>query len=163
MRIRKYREDDCSNVTAIFVNAVTVTGLRGYSPEQVRVWAASGASDDATRERCGDGRLVLVAVNVDDRAIAFIDLEDDGHIDMLFCLPQWTRRGIASALYEKLENIAHQRGMNRLYVEASEIAKPFFARKGFALLRRKDFEMEGVAVHNYAMEKLLLGSGTVAG
>ena len=163
MQIRSYREDDCSDVTAIFVNAVTVTGLRGYSPEQVSVWAASGASDDATRERCGDGRLVLVAVDENDRAIAFTDLEDDGHIDMLFCLPEWTGRAIASALYEKLEQIARERGMRRLYVEASEIAKPFFARKGFALLRRNDFEMEGVAIHNYAMEKVLLGSGAVAG
>ena len=43
--------------------------------------------------------------------------------------------------------------MTRLYVEASEFAKPFFARKGFALLHRNDFTMDGVAVHNYAMEK----------
>jgi putative acetyltransferase len=155
MRIREYRQDDCASVTTIFVDAVTVTGLRGYSPEQVKVWAASGASDDDTRERCGDGRLVLVAVDDDDRAIAFIDLEDDGHIDMLFCLPEWTGRGIASALYEKLEHIARERGMSRFYVEASEIAKPFFARKGFALFHRNDFDMEGVAVHNYAMEKQL--------
>lgn len=155
MFIRQYRKDDASSVAEIFIRAVTVTGLRGYSHEQVKVWAASGASDDATRERCGDGRLVLVAVDDDDRAIAFIDLEDDGHIDMLFCLPDWTGRGIASALYERLEHIAHERGMSSLYVEASEIAKPFFARKGFALLRRNDFAMDGVAVHNYAMAKQL--------
>ena len=163
MQIREYREDDCTDVTAIFVNAVTVTGLRGYSPEQVSVWAASGASDDATRERCGDGRLVLVAVDENDRAIAFTDLEDDGHIDMLFCLPEWTGRGIASALYERLEHIARERGMSRLYVEASEIARPVFAKKGFVLLHRNDFEIDGVAVHHYTMEKLLLGKPPIAG
>ena len=155
MVIREYREDDCSAVTAIFVDAVILTGLRGYSPEQVKVWAASGASDDVTRVRCRDGRLVLVAVDDDDRAIAFIDLEEDGHIDMLFCRPERTGRGIASVLYEKLEHIVRARSMSRLYVEASEIAKPFFAREGFALLRRSDFEMEGIAVHSYPMEKHL--------
>ena len=61
-------------------------------------------------------------------------------------------RGIASGLYAQLEASACQRDMPRLYVEASEPAKPFFARKGFALLHRNDFTMDGVAVHNYAME-----------
>jgi putative acetyltransferase len=45
--------------------------------------------------------------------------------------------------------------MKRLFVEASEIAKPFFASRGFALIRRKDFEVDGVPIHNYAMEKHL--------
>ncbi len=29
------------------------------------------------------------------------------------------------------------------------------ARKGFVVLRRRDFEVNGVAIHNYAMEKRL--------
>lgn len=163
MKIRQYRRYDASSVAEIFIRAVTVTGLRGYSREQVAAWAAGDRSAEATDRRCSDGRLVLVAVDDDDRAVAFIDLEDDGHIDMLFCLPQWSGRGIASALYEKLELIARERGMTRLYVDASEIAKPFFARKDFALLQRNDFEMDGVAIHNYAMEKLLLGNPPIAG
>jgi putative acetyltransferase len=42
-----------------------------------------------------------VAVAEDDRVVAFIDLEADGHIDRLFCAPEAVGRGIASQLYDK--------------------------------------------------------------
>jgi putative acetyltransferase len=155
MHIRQYRETDAVAVAAIFVQAVTLTGLRGYSAEQVAAWASGDRSPAATHARCSDGRLVLVAVDNEDTPIAFIDLEDDGHIDMLFCAPQHGGRGLASALYARLEAAALSRRMKRLFVEASEIAKPFFASRGFALIRRKDFEVDGVPIHNYAMEKHL--------
>lgn len=155
MRIRHYRPEDAAALTDIFVRAVTETGLRGYSPEQVAAWSASGGTLQITLERCGDGRLVLVAVTEDDQPVAFIDLEDDGHLDMMFCLPVWTGKGIASALYDRLEAEAKARGLHRMYVEASEIAKPFFLHKGFTLGSRNDFTLEGVAIHNYSLEKTL--------
>lgn len=155
--MRPYRPGDAEALTEIFVRAVTETGLRGYSPEQVAAWAASGGTLQITEERCGDGRLVLVAVTDDDVPMAFIDLEADGHLDMMFCLPEWTGKGVASALYDQLETEAKARGLHRMYVEASEIAKPFFLHKSFALLHRNDFTLDGIAIHNYAMEKNLTG------
>jgi len=44
--------------------------------------------------------------------------------------------------------------MPRLYTEASELARRLFARKGFTVLKRQDLVVNGVAMHNYAMEKL---------
>jgi hypothetical protein len=35
------------------------------------------------------------------------------------------------------------------------MAKPFFERRGFVLVRRNDFRLEGVPIHNYHMEKQL--------
>ena len=106
-------------------------------------------------EWAGDGRLVLVAVDGNDTPIAFIDLENDGHIDMMFCVPDWAGRGIVSGLHARLEAAAIERGMVHLFTEASEVAKPFFLRRGYKLLHRNDMEIEGVAIHNYAMEKAL--------
>jgi N-acetylglutamate synthase-like GNAT family acetyltransferase len=74
---------------------------------------------------------------------------------MLFCLPETAGKGLVSALYNELERRAKALNIARLYVEASEGACHFFARKGFALLNRHDFEVDGVAIHNYNMEKLL--------
>lgn len=155
MHFREYQPRDTAAVADIFIRAVTVTGLKGYSPEQVAAWVEGDRSPAAAHERCSDGRLVLVAVDGTDTPVAFIDLEDDGHIDMLFCAPEHTGRGIASALYAKLEETARQRGLTRLFVEASEIAKPFFAARGFLLIWRNDFEIGGVSTHNYVMEKHL--------
>jgi putative acetyltransferase len=97
---------------------------------------------------------VFVA-EVDGRAEAFIDLQEDGHIDMMFCAPEHAGQGLAAQLFSSLEQEARRRGLPRLHVEASEMAKPFFERRGFALVRRNDFMLEGVPIHNYHMEKLL--------
>ena len=63
--------------------------------------------------------------------------------------------GIASAFYQALETIARRRGLTRLYVEASEAARPLFARKGFTMLMRRDFFIREVSIHHYHMEKAL--------
>jgi putative acetyltransferase len=155
VRIRAYDASDAPAVAAIFNRAICEIASRVYTPEQIGAWLDGGMEADETHLRCSDGRRVWVAVDDTDTAIAFIDLEDDGHIDMLFCQPEWTGRGVASSLYDTIETAARIRGITRLYVEASELARPVFARKGFVLLHRNDFTMDGVAVHNYAMEKHL--------
>ena len=45
------------------------------------------------------------------------------------------------------------------FTEASEPARSFFARQGFTIRHRRDFELAGVPIHNYAMEKHLPGTG----
>ncbi|WP_373503558.1 GNAT family N-acetyltransferase [Aestuariivirga sp.] len=155
MPIRCYGPGDAVSLAEIFNRAVSETASRHYDPEQIAAWLGGGMEAGETHARCSDGRSVWVAADGSDTAVAFIDLEDDGHIDMLFCLPEWSGRGIASALYDHLESDARRRGMTRLRVEASELARPLFQHKGFTLLRRNDFTLDGVAVHNHIMEKLL--------
>lgn len=153
--IRRYRPGDAGALARIFVKAVLATGLRAYSAAQTAAWAAKAATPEEVHARCTDGRSVFVADAAGSGAVAFIDLEEDGHIDMLFCLPEFDGRGLGAALYEELEAEAARRRIGRLYVEASEVARPFFERRGFRLVRRHDFEIDGVAMHNYDMEKAL--------
>jgi putative acetyltransferase len=155
VHIRHYTACDADALADIFNRAVAEIASAAYAPAEIAAWLDGGLTAEESHARCSDGRTTWVAANDRDDAIAFTDLEDDGHIDMLYCLPDWARRGVASALYRELEAAARHRGMTRLYVEASEIAKPFFARHGFTRLHRNDFVHNGVATHNYAMEKRL--------
>lgn len=152
--IRRYRQSDAPGLAKIFLDAVRKTGLQCYDPAQVAVWASRGATPEEVNARCMDGRAVFVA-EVDGRAEAFIDLQEDGHIDMMFCAPEHAGQGLAAQLFSSLEQEARRRGLPSLHVEASEMAKPFFERRGFVLVRRNDFTLEGVPIHNYHMEKLL--------
>jgi putative acetyltransferase len=63
---------------------------------------------------------------------------------------------LASALYDRLGQQARDRGMIRLFVEASDAVRRLFIRKGFAQVKRRDFLLPGVSLHNYLMEKKLL-------
>ncbi len=61
--------------------------------------------------------------------------------------------GLASRLLGEIEIQARNRGMTRLYAEASEMALPVFQRAGFTLIGRRDFPIGGTPTHNYAVEK----------
>ena len=96
-------------------------------------------------------------------ALLEIDEAGDGYLDMLYCHPDHTRKGLAEALLANCEDYAHGHGLNRLYTEASELARAAFERAGYTVTHRRDFSIEGpdgsdVPIHNYAMEKLLVAS-----
>ncbi|HEX8239959.1 MAG TPA: GNAT family N-acetyltransferase [Allosphingosinicella sp.] len=155
MHIRSFRPEDSPALAEIFHSAVHRIGALHYSPEQVKAWAPAVPGPERFVERGADGRILLVAVDGTDRPLAYGDLEMDGHIDHLYCRPDVAGTGVASALYDRLEAAAGERGIARLFVEASEPARRFFLRKGFVAIRRRDFVLGGVAIHNFAMEKSL--------
>lgn len=155
VRIRPYEPGDAAALAELFQRSVRGLGPRDYAPAQVEAWAARGGTAEQAHARCTDGRTVLVAADLEGRPVGFVDLEADGHIDMLFCAPEAAGKGVAPALYSRLEAIARERGLRRLYTEASEAARRFFLRQGFAVAKRRDFEIGGVPIHNFAMEKTL--------
>ena len=153
-RLRLYQPDDAAHLADIFVAAVRGIGPSDYTPRQVDAWAA-GVTAERFAALAGDGRRVWVALDASDRPCAFIDLEADGHIDFLYCRPSHAGTGIAAALYDVVEAHARENGVTRLYTEASEAARRFFLKRGFAVVQRRDFPVRGVMIHNYAMEKRL--------
>jgi putative acetyltransferase len=139
----------------LYRRSVAQIGPKDYGEEQVRAWAALAPSPAQIDARNTDGRTLLVAVDDGDQPLAFGDLEPDGHIAYLYCAPEAAGMGVTAALYHRLEQIARERGMKRLYAEASEAARRFFLKRGFAVVRRRAFEISGVPIHNYAVEKRL--------
>ncbi len=157
--IRPYRPQDAEAIAALTLAAIRETGLRAYSPVQVAAWSAR-YSVQRLLEGAARGDVILVAADEADRPLAYTVLEESGHLDMLYCRPDQTGRGFAAALLAAAEAAARMRGVTRLFAEASELARPVFARAGYVLLQRRDFTIdhpEGpVAIHNYAMEKALV-------
>ncbi len=152
---RPYRPEDAPVLADVYVRSVRGIGARDYTPEQVEAWAGLGPSPRRLDALMRDGRTRLVAADGDDRPVAFADLEPDGHIHFLYCAPEAAGVGVASELYERLEAIAHGQAIPRLYAEASEAARRFFLGQGFTVVRRRDFDVGGVPIHNYAVEKVL--------
>lgn len=153
--IRTYEPRDAAGLADVFFRSVRQVALSDYTAAQVAAWAPERPAPERLHKMATDGRLTLVAVNAQDRAVAFIDLEPDGHIDHLFCAPEAAGHGIASQLYGAVEAAARRQGINRLFTEASELARRVFEKKGFALIERQDKAFRGVPIHNYKMAKEL--------
>ena len=97
----------------------------------------------------------MVAVDRLDRSVGYVQLQTDGHLDHLYLHPGHTRLGLAEQLLDAAETFARDRGIRRLFSEASELARPSFERAGYTMTHRRDFSIDGVAIHNWAMEKAL--------
>ncbi|WP_232475887.1 GNAT family N-acetyltransferase [Flavisphingomonas formosensis] len=150
--IRPYAEGDAPAMARLYFESARTLGPRRYAAAQVAAWAPAPADPARFHARATDGRLTLVAVDPAGALLAYGDLEADGHIDHLYCHPDAAGTGLAARLLDALLAHAAAEAMPRLHVEASELARSLFARKGFRVVRRRDFEIAGVAIHNYAME-----------
>jgi putative acetyltransferase len=153
MQIRDFKPADSATLASVFHEAVRAVGRKDYDQAQVEAWSPKPVSADRFLARVSDGRSVFVAVSKNDEPIAFIELEEDGHIDCFYCHPDAVGTGVGTALYKRLESAALALGLSHLYVEASEAARRFFNGKGFRLIERRDFKRNNVQIHNYLMEK----------
>jgi putative acetyltransferase len=153
--IRAYEPRDAAGLADVFFRSVRQVALSDYAPAQVAAWAPEPRTAEWAHGEATDGRLVLVAANEDDRPVAYIDLEPNGHIDRLFCAPEAAGQGIAARLYDAVEAAARQQRIRRLFTEASELARRLFERKGFTVVERQDLVVRDVPIHNYRMAKTL--------
>ncbi len=162
--LRPFFSSDAAALAELTLSAIRDIGSRYYSPEQTSAWAARHPGPERFLERAADGDWIAVAADVHDRAVAYALLEPSdgncGHLDMLYCHPDHSRKGLANELLAHADAYARSEGMLRLFTEASELARPAFERAGYAVQARRDFEIEGpegpIAIYNYAMEKPLI-------
>lgn len=152
--IREFSQGDAAAVALTFFRSVRESGLRHYSEQQVQAWAPDLPEPSEICKRMENGRVCLVAEQ-NGRIVGYGDLEANGHIDHLYCLPEACGQGVASELLKHLTSIAASRCLPRLFVEASAAAHGLFKRHGFRTGGRRDFEIRGVPICNYAMEKAL--------
>lgn len=153
LSIRPYQPADAQALSGLYEASVRALGARDYAAAQIEAWASLAPSAEALEGRMADGRTRLVAIA--DEVAGFIDVEPDGHIDLLYVAPAAAGSGVARILLETAEALAPLSGANRLYAEASETARPVFERLGFQVTARRDFEVAGVPIHNWAVEKSL--------
>lgn len=152
MLIRPFHPDDAAALAALFHASVHAAGSRFYAPEQVAAWSPEPPPPERY-VRQAEGRTFLVAVDAHAAVIGYGDLEPNGHVDHLYCHPDRIGTGVGSAVLAALEAAARRDGIARLFVEASENARPLFERRGFTLVARNDVVCAGVEIHNYQMSK----------
>ena len=153
--LRAFRQQDAQTLLSITRAAIVGIGRRAYNDAQIAVWSESHTSARRFVERAEDGHRIVIADDKSGTAVAFALWEPDGHFDMLYCHPDHASQGLAGRLIEHVLGQANARGLDRMWTEASDLARPVFERAGFAVLQRREFDLHGVTIHNWAMEKRL--------
>jgi putative acetyltransferase len=153
--IRNYRAGDAPEIVRLFFETVRSVNRADYSEDQVEAWAPNVPDPQKWHVRMAS-RQTLVS-EVGDEVVGFAELEDNGHLDMLYVRKDALGRGVGQRLYEAVERKARSRGLGRIFTEASVTAKPFFERQGFRIVREQSVVVRGVGMTNFVMEKDLPG------
>jgi putative acetyltransferase len=156
LTIRSYRAEDVAEIARAFYASVREVASSRYDAAQVRAWANEVPNIVTTRARLEQPTRTTYVAELDGTIVGFIEIEDDGHLDMLFRTPAGAGLGVAAKLYAAAESRARERGVASIVTEASLLAEPFFAKHGFAVEARDERIMRGVALPRARMVKTLV-------
>ncbi|MDO5745655.1 MAG: GNAT family N-acetyltransferase [Micrococcaceae bacterium] len=146
--IRSYEPQDAQATLSIFQHAVRTTAAADYSPEQIAAWTAGDGVQAWESRREATDTWIAEQNGV---IVGFSDLDGTGYIDMMFVHPASCRTGVASALLDHIRNLAAERGIGELTVNASITARVFFERHGFTVQATQQIELSAVKLTNYRM------------
>lgn len=147
MLIREYQTSDCKEITELFYNTVHTVNAKDYTKEQLDVWA-TGLVDLEKWNQSLQEHYSIVAVE-DEVIVGFGDIDKTGYLDRLFVHADYQKKGIATAICNRLE----QAVQGDITTHASITAKPFFEKRGYKVVKEQQVERQGIFLTNFYMEK----------
>ncbi len=147
MLIREYRTFDCKEIAELFYNTVHTVNAKDYTTEQLDVWA-TGEVDLEKWNQSLQEHYSIVAVE-DEVIVGFGDIDKTGYLDRLFVHANYQKKGIATAICNRLE----QAVQGDITTHASITAKTFFEKRGYKVVKEQQVERQGIFLTNFCMEK----------
>ncbi|MFG1494868.1 GNAT family N-acetyltransferase [Halobacteriovorax sp. ZH4_bin.1] len=151
--IRKYREDDSLELLKLFNKTIHTVNINDYNSTQVNAWAPNDRDLNEWRDSFSSREVFIIEV---DQVIAgFSDIELNGHIDRFYISSDHIGQGVGEKLYLEIEKCAKSYAIQKLFLEASITAKPFFLKMGFEIMNKQVVTLRGVDFINYRMCKYI--------
>ena len=153
IKVRQFVEADAETTAQIYFDAVRSGATRYYDERQRTAWADSVPEADKWLARLSSQDTFVA--ETDSRPAGFMTLNDTGHIDLAFVAPEQMGKGVADALYGAVEARARELGIGRLDTAASYLARSFFERHDWSIVKQQTVTMGDVELTNFVMEKRL--------
>ena len=150
--LRRYQPNDIDAIAALFYDTVHSMCVKDYTAEQLDAWA-DGHVEKAVWNASLQAHHTLVAES-GGMVVGFGDI-DGNYLDRLYVHKDWQARGVATAIVAALEQHARETGETCVVTHASVTARPFFERRGYAVVKEQQVERKGVLLTNFVMEKTL--------
>ena len=147
MELRKYQPSDCKTLTDLFYQTVHTVNAKDYTEEQLNVWATENVNLERWNRLLQEHFTVVAIEN--GRIVGFGDIDHTGYLDHLYVHANHQRRGIAKAICDRLEREVQ----GKIVTHASITARPFFEKRGYAVIKEQQVERQGIFLTNYVMVK----------
>jgi len=157
LAMRPIQPTDVPLLAEIFRAAIEELAADDYNEAQQEAWASAADDEEAFGAKLAH-ELTLVAT-YGGAAVGFAALVNNTRIDMLYVHPAASRQGAGAMLCDALEKLAAARGAKEITVDASDAARAFFEKRGFAAQSRNTVSLGGEWIANTTMTKPLVARG----
>jgi len=149
MQIIEYSSKSANELADLFHNSVHSINTLIYSIEQKNSWAPLPIDYVKWANRFDLKKPYMLIINHE--VAGFIELEPDGHIDCVYVAPKYERKGVATKLLNHVIYTAKSKGLKKLHVESSIVAKPLFEKLGFIVENENKVIRNNIVLVNYSM------------
>lgn len=145
--------------TFLEMHSRSVRGLAsGFYPQAIIERWAGGASD-AQVQKFGENpdREIRLIAELDGEPVGLGTLVvANNELRACYVVPEAARRGVGTALVERIERIARENSVSRLELHSSVNAEPFYLAVGYRVMERTQHQLQsGLAMDAVKMEKRL--------
>lgn len=127
INIRPATAKDRQALWQVHTSAIRQTAKSHYDAAQIEAWAGR-----LTPEGYAPNPDVFFVAEAEGNVVGFAELNlERGEIEAVFVAPDYGRRGIGRRLLQTLEDLAAQRGLTPLPLDASLNAVTFYEQMGY--------------------------------
>ncbi|WP_462250120.1 GNAT family N-acetyltransferase [Ekhidna sp.] len=152
MYIREATAEDLDEILKLFDETIRNVNSKDYSSQQIQVWS-SAKNRNIWTEKIKDQSFLIAISN--EKIVGFSSIDSVGFLDFMYVHYQHLRKGIATALLNKIEAIAVAQSNKSIWSSVSITAQPFFIKKGYLHFDSVLKEVDGVSFTNALMKKVL--------
>lgn len=150
--VRPLQASDLADLPDLFRASIEGLASRDYAPAELSDWAAE-ADSEAFRAALREG-VTVVALEFG-RPVAFAQLAPLHYLNRLYVHPDAAGEGIATLLFQYLEDEARIAGIDTIQTHASRTARRFLAGSGFEEIATETVPRGRGEVERFRMEKRL--------
>lgn len=151
MYIRRLLDDEYEDVVKLITQTVHTVCTKEYTKEELDAWAPDNFDINKFKSNIY-GCYNLVAFEKG-KLVGFISATTGGYINRLYTHKDYLRKGIASALYNKVEEWAKERNIPELVLDSSKTAEGFYLKMGFEKSGISVIEHGNIVFRNSVMRK----------
>jgi putative acetyltransferase len=133
--IRAAAESDAAAIVKVHYEAVHLIASNDYEQDILNEWS-SDSVDRSTRLKTqisqNVDQTIMIVAEVDGTVVGFGEVvPDKGELRAVYVSPTAARMGIGSALLHKLENESRHHKVQKLWLDSSLTAVPFYLAHGY--------------------------------
>ena len=144
-----YDKKYLKQIVELFINTVHNINKKDYTKKQLNAWANPKYDLKTWEKRFEKSKPHLCML--EDEVVGFCEYYD-GYIDCFYIHFKYQGCGVGKLLLTHILELAKNENIDKIKVDASITAKPFFVKFGFIQVKENLVKRKNVELKNFSME-----------